>query len=176
MRRASRRRVQIAVAGGGSCSKATARLAETVGREIARAGAVLVCGGLGGVMAAAARGAAEAGGLVVGILPGYAHAAANPYCAIALPTGLGHARNALVAAGGDALVALPGRDGTLAEIALASVVGCPVVAVGAWPTIRGVVHARSPREAVARALTAARRRRGAPVRAGAATGSASRRA
>ena len=94
-----RRRCQIAVAGGGVCSAATARLAHAVGRDVALAGAVLVCGGLGGVMDAAARGAAEADGDVVGLLPGYRRADANPYCSIVLPTGLGHARNTLVAAG-----------------------------------------------------------------------------
>jgi uncharacterized protein (TIGR00725 family) len=159
MRRAGgRRRLQIAVAGGGVCSAATARLARAVGRHVALAGAVLVCGGRGGVMAAAARGAAEAHGDVVALLPGYRRADANPYCSIVLPTGLGHARNTLVAAGGDALIALPGAGGTLAEVALAGVLGRPVVVVGGWRGLRGVVRARTAPEAVARALRLAARR------------------
>jgi uncharacterized protein (TIGR00725 family) len=159
MRRAGvrRRRRQIAVAGGGVCTTSTARLAHAVGRHVALAGAVLVCGGLGGVMAAAARGAAEADGDVVGLLPSYRCADANPYCSIVLPTGLGHARNTLVAAAGDALIALPGAEGTLAEVALAGVLGRPVVVVGGWRGLRGVVHARTAREAVTRALTLAAR-------------------
>jgi uncharacterized protein (TIGR00725 family) len=113
------RRAQIAVSGGGTCSLTVARRAQALGREIAAAGAVLVCGGRGGVMAAAARGAAAAGGTVVGLLPGYAHADGNPYLSIVLPTGLGHARNMLVAAAGDALIALPGAHGTFADPARA---------------------------------------------------------
>ncbi|HZP43822.1 MAG TPA: TIGR00725 family protein [Candidatus Binatia bacterium] len=153
-----RRRAQIAVAGGGRFEPTAARLAREVGREIAAAGAVLVCGGLGGVMAAAARGAAEAGGLVVGILPGYDATKGNRFLDVAVPTGLGHARNVLVAAAGDALIALPGEHGTLSEIALAGVLGRPVVVLGAWADVPGVRGARTPRDAVHRALRLARRR------------------
>src|SRR5262249_60920724 len=124
---------------------------------IARAGAVLVCGGRGGVMAAAARGAAEERGLVVGVLPGYRHREGNPYLSVVLPTGLGHARNALVAAAGDALIALPGEHGTLSEVALARVLGRPVVVLGAWRDVRDVVRARDPLHAVRRAVALARR-------------------
>jgi uncharacterized protein (TIGR00725 family) len=152
------RRAQIAVSGGGTCSLTVARRAQALGREIAAAGAVLVCGGRGGVMAAAARGAAAAGGTVVGLLPGYAHADGNPYLSIVLPTGLGHARNMLVAAAGDALIALPGAHGTFAEVALARVLGRPVVVLGAWRALPGVVRARTPAEAVRRALSLARYR------------------
>lgn len=152
------RAVQIAVAGGGTCGARTARLAETLGREIAAAGATLVCGGLGGVMAAAARGAAAAGGRVVGILPGTDHDDANPYCDVVLPTGLGHARNVLVAASGDALIALPGAEGTNSEIALARGLGRPVVVLGGGRTrSTGLVRARTPAEAVRLALARARR-------------------
>ena len=155
------RQLQIAVAGGGVCGPRTAALARAVGREIARAGAVLVCGGLGGVMEAAARGAAESGGTVIGILPGYEHRAGNRFLTVALPTGLGHARNALVAAAGDALIALPGEHGTLSEIALARVLGRPVIALGRRCDVQGVAAARTPRDAVRRALALARRDRGA---------------
>jgi uncharacterized protein (TIGR00725 family) len=142
--------VQIAVAGGGACGRRTARLARAVGRELGAAGAVIVCGGLGGVMEAVAGGAAETGGIVVGLLPGYARRDGNRHLTLAIPTGLGHARNVLVAAAGDALIALPGRHGTLAEVALARVLERPVIALGGWRGVRGVVHARTPRERCAR--------------------------
>jgi uncharacterized protein (TIGR00725 family) len=151
-----RRRVQIAVAGGRVCGRTTERLAHELGREIAGAGAVLVCGGLGGVMEAAARGAAEAGGLVLGLLPGYARAAGNRWLTLAVPTGLGHARNVLVAAAGDVLIALPGEHGTLSEVALAGALGRPVIVVGGWCRVAGVVRVRTARAAVRRGLALAR--------------------
>jgi len=155
----ARRRLQISVAGGGACDRRTAELARAVGREIAAAGAVLVCGGLGGVMQAAARGAAEAGGTVVGLLPGERRADGNRYLSIAIPTGLGHARNVLVVAAGDAVIALAGEHGTLSEVALARVLGRPVVGLGAWASVGGVIAARTPTDAVRRALAVARRGR-----------------
>ena len=155
----ARRAVQVAVAGGGRCSRKTAALAHALGREVGRAGAILVCGGLGGVMAAAARGAREAGGLVVGILPGYAHDSGNRDLSVRIPTGLGHGRNILVAAAGDVVIAVAGSHGTLAEIAFARVLGRPVVALGAWAEVPGVVLAHTPGEAVRLALDLARRRR-----------------
>jgi uncharacterized protein (TIGR00725 family) len=148
-------RVQIAVAGAGACGRATARLAHAVGREVARAGAVLVCGGLGGAMAAAARGAAEAGGIVIGLLPGYDRRAGNRHLTVAVPTGLGHARNVLVAAAGDVLIAVPGAEGTRSEVALARVLGRPVVGLGAWHDVPGVVAASDPTDAVRRAVALA---------------------
>ncbi len=151
---------QISVAGGGTCSARTARLAEAVGRELAAAGAILVCGGLGGVMEAAARGAARRGGMVVGLLPTYRHADGNAHLTVRLPTGLGHARNMLVAAAGDAVIALPGLHGTLAEVALARVLERPVVVLGAWGDLPGVVRARTPGAAVRQALRLARRATG----------------
>ena len=156
---ASGRRLQIAVAGGRACSAATRRLARALGREIARAGAVLVCGGLGGVMEAVARGAAEEGGTVVGLLPGYAHRDGNRHLTVALPTGLGHARNVLVAAAGDVLVALPGEQGTRSEIALAQVLGRPVIGLGAWGRVAGVTRVRTAAAAVGRARVLVGRRR-----------------
>jgi len=154
-RTAGDRRPQIAVAGGGACTRRTASLARALGRELAAAGAIVVCGGLGGVMAAVARGAAERDGTIVGLLPGYDRTVGNPWLDITIPTGLGHARNVLVAATGDALIALPGEQGTLSEIALARVLGRPVVVLGAWTELRGVVRARTPREAAARAVALA---------------------
>ncbi|HYM57853.1 MAG TPA: TIGR00725 family protein [Solirubrobacteraceae bacterium] len=125
--------------------------AESVGRELARRGAVVVCGGLGGVMEAACRGAREAGGTTVGILPGTDRAAANPFVDIAIPTGLGEARNALVVRAADALVAVGGGYGTLSEIALALKAGKRVVGLGSWE-IEGMEQAADPESAVATVL------------------------
>lgn len=135
-------------------------VAEQVGRRLAEAGAVLVCGGLGGVMAAACRGAVAAGGITIGILPGTDRSEANPWVAVPLATGLGEGRNALVVSSVDVLVAVGGGWGTLSEIALAIRSGRPVVGVGTWrleppassaPTA-GVDAVEDPAEAVRLAL------------------------
>ncbi len=154
------RAVTIAVCGAGTASAALEALAEVVGRALAREGAVLVCGGLGGVMAAAARGAAAAGGLTIGLLPGTEAAAANPYIRVALPTGLGEARNTLVARAAGAVIAIGGEWGTLSEVAFACKVGVPVVLLQAGPLTAGLglETAETPEAAVARALEHARRR------------------
>jgi uncharacterized protein (TIGR00725 family) len=125
--------------------------AEAVGRELAARGAVVVCGGLGGVMEAACRGAKEAGGLTVGILPGTDRVAANAFVEVAIPTGLGEARNALVVRAADALIAVGGGYGTLSEIALALKAGKRVVGLGSWD-IEGIVPAADPAAAVAAVL------------------------
>lgn len=149
------RPLRIAVAGAGAGPAALMDAAEEVGRRIAAAGAVLVCGGLGGVMEAAARGCAEAGGLTVGILPGADARSANRWIAIPLPTGLGEARNALVGRTGDALIAVGGSWGTLSEVAMARKVGVPVVLLRPGLT-RGLelTTATSAEEAVRLALQA----------------------
>jgi uncharacterized protein (TIGR00725 family) len=121
--------------------------AERIGRELAARGATLVCGGLGGVMEAACRGAKEGGGTTVGILPGDDRAAANQFVDVAIPTGLGEARNALVVRAADALVAVGGGYGTLSEIALALKAGKRVVSLGSWE-IEGVQPADGPEAAV----------------------------
>lgn len=126
-----------------------------MGRELGSRGAVLVCGGLGGVMEAACRGAKEAGGTTIGILPGSDRSAANAHVDFAIPTGLGEARNALVVRAADALVAVGGGYGTLSEIAFALKAGKRVVGLGSWD-IEGVEPAASPAaavEAVLRDLT-----------------------
>jgi len=128
-----------------------------VGRAIASAGAVLVCGGLGGVMQAAARGAREAGGLTVGILPGPSHRDANPFVDVAIVTDLGHARNAIVVRSSHAVIALPGEYGTLSEVALALKMGIPVVGLEAWTHLEGVIRADAPEGAVAQAIECAER-------------------
>jgi uncharacterized protein (TIGR00725 family) len=122
----------VSVIGGGDCEAADRALAEEVGRLLAREGATLVCGGLGGVMEAAARGAKEAGGITIGILPGHDRSAANPYLDYVLTTGIGHARNLAVVSSGDAVIAIGGGYGTLSEIGLAAKIGRPVVILGGW--------------------------------------------
>jgi uncharacterized protein (TIGR00725 family) len=122
----------ISVIGGGRCGPTEYELAEEVGRLVALAGATLICGGLGGVMEAAARGAKDAGGTAIGILPGHDRGAANPYLDHVLTTGLGYARNLAVVSSGDAVVAIGGGYGTLSEIGLAAKIGRPVVILGGW--------------------------------------------
>jgi len=144
-------RPYVAVVGPGEASSEERAAAEEVGRALAGAGAVVVCGGLGGVMEAACRGAHEAGGTTLGLLPGFDRGDANPYVDVAVATGLGEARNALVARAADALVAVGGGYGTLSEIALALKAGKTVVGVGSWE-IEGVETAGSAAEAAAVAL------------------------
>ncbi|HEY1511435.1 MAG TPA: TIGR00725 family protein [Solirubrobacteraceae bacterium] len=144
----------VAVVGPGDASAAQIDAAERVGRELARAGAVVVCGGLGGVMAAACRGAAGAGGTTVAILPGNERGAANEWAQIVIPTGMGEMRNALVVRAAEAVIAIGGAYGTLSEVALALKTGVPVVGLQTWP-IEGIVVASSAEEAVSRALSLA---------------------
>jgi uncharacterized protein (TIGR00725 family) len=122
-----------------------------VGRELARRGAIVVCGGLGGAMEAACKGAKEAGGTTVGILPGGDRADANQWVDVAIPTGLGEGRNALVVRAADALIAVGGGYGTLSEIALALRRGTRVIGLSTWE-IEGVERAETPEAAVAAVL------------------------
>jgi len=138
----------IGVVGAGSCSGEVAELARQVGSEIARRGAVLVCGGLGGVMQEAARGAKEQGGLTVGILPGSNVTEANPYIDIAVATNMGQARNAIIVETAQALIAVAGGYGTLSEIALALKIGKTVVALRPQFEIFGVGRADTAETAV----------------------------
>jgi uncharacterized protein (TIGR00725 family) len=149
----------VGVVGSGAAAAEDVEIAERVGRGLADAGAVVVCGGLGGVMEAACRGAKAGGGTTVGILPGYDREAANAYVDVAVATGLGEARNALVVRAADVLVAVGGSWGTLSEIALALRGGKRVVGVGTWELRRGggepvdgVVPAMSAEQAVGLAL------------------------
>ena len=137
-RKTDREIIQISVIGSSDPASEFLSLAAEVGRAIAAQGAILVCGGLGGIMKAAAAGAKEKGGLTVGILPDYNKKSANPFVDIVIPTGLGHARNVLVVASGDVVVALPGSHGTRSEIAIALKMDRPVVGVCAWRDITGV--------------------------------------
>jgi uncharacterized protein (TIGR00725 family) len=123
---------QVAVIGPGRAAAGLADHAHRLGAELARMGVVVVTGGLGGVMAAACRGAAEAGGLTVGLLPGPDPVAANPWVRVVIPTGLGEARNALVVRAAAVVVAVGGGWGTLSEVALALRAGIPVVSLDSW--------------------------------------------
>jgi uncharacterized protein (TIGR00725 family) len=160
------RRQQISVIGSGACEQDSelAQLAEEVGERLAQAGAVLICGGLGGVMEAASRGAAEVGGTVIGIVPWDSPTKANPHCTHVVSTGIGEARNLAVVASGEAVIAVGGEWGTLSEIGHARKIGRTVVALHSWSLsgpeqmerAPGVIPASSAQEAVAAALEAVR--------------------
>jgi uncharacterized protein (TIGR00725 family) len=150
--------VIIAVIGGGEVPPEIAAVAEEVGREIARHGAALVCGGLGGVMEAACRGAAGEGGLTIGILPGDNRRSANPYVTIPIVTGIGYARNVAVVKTARAVIAVDGSYGTLTEIGYALQSGIPVIGLGTWSIASGgmednnIIRAGNPEEAVTKAM------------------------
>ena len=144
MSESGERALRIAVSAPSAASDEELLLAGAVGRMLAERGCVLVCGGLGGAMAAACRGAREAGGVTIGIIPGYEDRAANPWVDHVICTGLGQARNTLVAATGQALIVVGGGWGTLSEIALALRLGRPVVLVGGWAELLATDTARGP--------------------------------
>jgi len=156
------RATQISVIGAGAGNAGEGDLvdAEEVGRRVAEAGAVLVCGGLGGVMEAASRGASAAGGTVIGVLPSTDPGHANEHVTHAVAAGVGEARNLAVVASGDAVIAVGGEWGTLSEIALARKLGRAVVALRSWPLRSragaklGIVEADTPAQAVQAALAA----------------------
>ena len=141
------------------CDEVVGERCEQIGRLLAEAGAVLVCGGLGGAMERAARGAFEAGGFTLGILPGTTRAAGNPYLTLSIPTGMGEMRNVLNVRASDAIIAVAGEYGTLSEIAFALKTGVPVVGLGTWVLSKeartdpdAIVRVSTPEEAVASAL------------------------
>jgi uncharacterized protein (TIGR00725 family) len=152
----------IGVIGGGTCSEAEAKTAEEVGRRLARQGAILVCGGLGGVMEAACRGASGEGGLTIGILPGEDRRSANPYVQLPIVTGLGYARNVIVVKSARAIIAIGGSYGTLSEIAHARQNGIPVIGLNTWSLSKNdqvdqsIIPAQSAAEAVDTALSLAK--------------------
>ncbi len=148
----------IAVIGGSDCTPEEARLAEEVGREIARSGAVLVCGGLGGIMTAACKGASADGGLTIGVLPGSSRQTANRYVQIPIVTNLGEARNVIVVKSAEAVIAIGGGYGTLSEIGHALRNDIPVIGLNTWSLSRNarpdnsIAPAQNPQEAVEKAL------------------------
>ena len=146
----------VAVVGSGVADDSLARAAEELGRELARLGAVVVSGGMSGVMEAAARGAKSEGGMTLGILPGSRRSEANAFVDVAVATGMGEMRNALVVRAADAVVAVGGEFGTLSEIGLALKTGVPVVGLGTWELAQGGV-ARAAFEEASDPKVAARR-------------------
>jgi uncharacterized protein (TIGR00725 family) len=146
----------VAVVGPSAATARESEVAEQVGQTLAEAGAVVLTGGHGGVMAAACRGAKGAGGLTVGLLPGADRSTANEWVAVAIPTGLGELRNGLIVRAADTVIAVGGAYGTLSEVALALKTGVPVVGIDTW-AIKGIVAAVSAADAVKRALEAAAR-------------------
>ena len=158
------RRLQISVIGAGEPPAEAVPLAEEVGRELARRGAIVVTGGLAGIMEAASRGAREAGGTTIGILPGSDPRDANPYVDITICTGIGYARNLAVVRSGRAVIAVSGAFGTLSEIAHALGDGIPVIGLGTWSISRNgcvdpsIEVATDPADAVDRAIRAAEAR------------------
>ena len=144
----------VAVVGSGIASGELYQKAREVGRLVAGRGGTVVCGGLSGVMEAAARGATEAGGIAIGILPDEDRGRANEYLSYSVAAGTGHARNLAVVCSGDAVIAVGGEYGTLSEIGLALKVGRPVVALASWDLGEHVSVASSPKEAVEAAFDA----------------------
>ncbi len=148
----------IAVIGGSQCSSEEAELAEEIGRELAKHDAILICGGLGGVMEAACKGASSRGGITIGILPGDIRQAANPFVQIPIVTNLGEARNIIVIKSAQAVIAIGGSYGTLSEIGHALRSGIPVIGLNTWSLSRNgqadssIILAKDATEAVNKAL------------------------
>jgi len=141
----------IGVIGASRADGKELELAEQTGKLIAERGAVLVCGGLGGVMEAAARGAKSAGGLTIGILPQSTKEMANNYIDVPIATGFGEARNVIIVRSADAVIAIGGEYGTLSEIAFALKMGKPVIGINTW-NIKGIVEAGAPDTAIDKAF------------------------
>ncbi len=157
----SERKPVIAVVGAGKCSKKLRDMAVEVGRIIAENDALLVCGGLGGIMEGAARGAHEAGGTTIGIIPSEDRTDANEFIDIVIPTGFGEARNIMVVRTADAVIAFPGKYGTLSEMAFALNARKPVIAINAWKLGDEIHQVETPEEAAELALELARKAIGA---------------
>ena len=161
----SDKRIIIAVIGGARCSSGEAATAEAVGRELAKREAILVCGGLGGVMEAACRGATIENGLAIGILPSDNPADSNPYVQIPIATGVGYARNIAVVKSAQAVIAIDGDYGTLSEIAYALKSAIPVIGLNTWSMSRNgqednsIIIAEDAFDAVEKAITLAKGRK-----------------
>ncbi|MDH4223946.1 MAG: TIGR00725 family protein [candidate division Zixibacteria bacterium] len=146
------KKIFIGVIGAGTCSKKIYDTAQEVGKFIAGAGAVLVCGGLGGVMEGAAKGVRENGGVTIGIIPGESREEANPYIDFPIVTGFGEGRNLVVIRSSDVIIALPGKYGTLSELSFCMKLGKPVVSLGSWDISDKIVKAKDPKNAIKLAL------------------------
>lgn len=148
----------IGVVGSGSCSERIYEIAEKVGREIAKRGAFLICGGKGGVMEAACKGAKERGGITIGVLPGSDSSQLNRWVDIPIVTGLGQARNLIIIKSSQAIIAIDGGFGTLSEVAFALKEGLPVVGLESWAISEEITVLNSPQEAVREACRQIRSR------------------
>ncbi|MFA4842696.1 MAG: TIGR00725 family protein [Candidatus Omnitrophota bacterium] len=137
----------VAVIGGHTCTKEVEQIAHNLGKELAKVVGILVCGGLGGVMEAVCKGFKTGSGVTIGIIPSYNKKDANVYMDIVIPTGLGFARNVLVVKSADVVVALPGEQGTLSEVAYCLQFGIPIISLHSWD-IPGVIKVKSADEAV----------------------------
>ncbi len=144
---------RVGIIGAGLCTPEIYSVAEEVGRLVAEGNAILYCGGLGGVMEAAAKGAFEAGGLTVGILPGAKANDANPYIRVPVVTGMGHARNVILVRSCQVIIAISGSHGTLSEIALALKMWKPVVGLKTWENLPDIHYVETSREAVDKAFS-----------------------
>lgn len=140
--------LKIGVIGAGECSAEVYKTAEKLGELIAQRGDILICGGLGGVMEAAAKGAKSIGGFTIGILPGFRAEDANSFIDIPIVTGLSHARNVIIVRSSDILIAVAGEYGTLSEIAIALKLKKPVIGICSWGNIKDIVNTQSPEEAI----------------------------
>ena len=134
--------ITISVIGGSTINSKVGKLAHKVGEIVAKVGGILVCGGLGGAMLAASRGAQEGGGLTIGVLPGKSKTDANPFIDIALPTSIGFSRNVIIACSADIIIALPGSNGTRCEISYGLVYDRPVIDLGGWK-IPGMIKVKN---------------------------------
>ncbi len=143
-----KRKKIIGLIGGGVCTPDIEEAAEKVGRGIAERDGILICGGLGGVMEAGCKGAKEAGGMTIGILPGTNQKDANKYVDISIPTGMGHARNIIIVNTSDSVIAVNGKFGTLSEIAFCLQFGVPVIGLFSWEIDPSIIIANTPEQAV----------------------------
>ena len=146
------KQIVIGVIGAGDASEEDCRVAEIVGEEIARNSCTLLCGAMGGVMEAASRGAKSNGGTTIGILPGSSKEDCNPYIDYPIVTGMGHARNIIVASSCDAIIAIDGSFGTLSEIAFALRLKIPIIGIKTWDVSSEIKKAETPEEAVYMAI------------------------
>lgn len=142
----------VAIVGAGKCSKKLRDMAAEVGKGIAKKGGIVVCGGMGGIMEGAARGAKEGGGITIGILPTEKKEDANEFIDFIIPTGFGEARNVMVVRTADVVVAFPGRYGTLTEMAFALKAGRPVISLSAWKLGEEIIHLDDPKKAAKKAM------------------------
>lgn len=140
--------IKIGIIGAGECSAEVYKTAEKIGKMVALRGDVLICGGLGGIMEAASKGAKSAGGTTIGILPGFNSEDANPFIDIPIVTGLSHARNFIIVRSSDVLISVAGGYGTLSEIAIALKLKKPVIGICSWNIIKDIHHVQSPEEAI----------------------------